>query len=110
MNKWIVIAVILAAGGFWYKSSQEQAAARTAARLQAGQEAASAQAAPPPGSRTPTEAQCREVGGRIIEGMGCVVGAPEAPVNSGVAPEEMASVCQSLNQRYVRELNACVSS
>lgn len=100
MNKWLVIVVILVAGGYWYKSNQQQAAEQAAIKAQAEQANR---------SRVPTEAQCHEVGGRIIEGMGCVVGAPESPANPNVPPEEMASVCQSLNQKYVREINACVS-
>lgn len=102
MNKWIIIALVVA-GAYWFYTQQKGKAGQMTARAEA---APAAQGAP---SRTPTGAQCREVGGRIIEGMGCVVGAPDTPANPGVSPDEMASVCQSLNQKYVREINACVS-
>lgn len=104
MNKWIILVLLLLAGGYWYKTTQGQAPAVVMPPAPPVQAAA----APAP-SRTPTAEQCRQIGGRIIEGMGCVVGAPDTPANPNVPPEEMASVCQSLGQKYVREINACVS-
>lgn len=62
-------------------------------------------------SREPTEDQCKSVGGRIISGMGCVVGAPEnGNSNPNFSPSEVEAMCKQDGSRYEPAINACVSS
>ncbi|HKO87178.1 MAG TPA: hypothetical protein VJU83_01525 [Burkholderiales bacterium] len=107
MIKWIVI-IAIAAGAVWYVINKKERQAAVTIETESI-ETTSSTPAPAGSSRTPTEEQCRSVGGRIIEGMGCVVGAPETSANPHISPAEMESLCRQNNQRYVQELNACVS-
>jgi hypothetical protein len=57
-----------------------------------------------------TAEQCRSIGGRIIEGMGCVRGDIPSNANPQIAPAEMEAICKQDGSRYVASINACVSN
>jgi len=117
VTKWLFVLVV-AAGAVWHftgkNSAPDAAQDRTPPETQAPAITSAPEPTPQPpaqtSSREPSEEQCRSVGGRIISGMGCVVGAPAGDANPHVSPSEMESFCASSGKRYVRELNACVSS
>ena len=113
MIKWLFI-IAIAVGAIWHFTGKNRAPqeAQTipSAEMQAPASEPAAQAPPSTASRVPSEEQCRSIGGRIISGTGCVVGAPGGNSNPQASPAEMEAYCISSGKRYVRELNACVSS
>ena len=113
MIKWLFVLVV-AAGAVWHFTGESRVPHETQnlsrPEIQTPAPEPAPQAPPQTSSREPTEEQCRSVGGRIVSGMGCVVGAPAGDANSHVSPSEMEAYCASSGKRYVRELNACVSS
>lgn len=112
MTKWFFVLLIIA-GGVWHftgkKSAPPEAPEVPQAQIQPAASEPVTQAPPQTSSRVPSEEQCRSMGGRIISGMGCVVGATAGDANPHVSPSEMESYCASSGKRYVRDLNACVS-
>lgn len=115
MIKWFFV-LIVAAGAVWHFTGKGRVQHETQdippAAIQ-GPTPAQEPAPPAPpqtSSREPSEEQCRSIGGRIVSGMGCVVGAPAGDANPNVSPSEMESYCTSSGKRYVRDINACVSS
>jgi hypothetical protein len=57
----------------------------------------------------PTEKECNAVGGRIISGMGCVVGADGTPVSKSDLPAaEVEAFCKKDGSRYEPALNVCI--
>ena len=112
MIKWLFILAI-AVGAAWHFNGKKNALSPVMEAPQATRGTSSQEGVTPTpaqASREPSEEQCRAMGGSIVSGMGCVVGAPTGNANPSVPPSEMESYCQSSGKRYVREINACVSS
>jgi hypothetical protein len=56
------------------------------------------------------EEKCRNEGGRMISGMGCVIGAPENNnANPNFSASEVMDMCKQNGSRYEPAINACVS-
>lgn len=112
MIKWLFILAI-ALGAAWHFNGKKNSPSPVIEVPQASTGTPAQEVVTPTpaqASREPSEEQCRAMGGRIMSGMGCVVGAPAGNTNPSVSPSEMESYCQSSGKRYVRDLNACVSS
>lgn len=106
MIKWIII-IMVGVGAYFHFASKSNDEISSEAVAQQGE----AQSAQKSQSREPTEEQCRSVGGRIISGMGCVVGVPEnSNSNPNFSPSEVEAMCVNDGSRYEPALNACVSS
>lgn len=117
MTKWLFV-LIVAAGAVWHftgksrvpNAGHDPAPPEIHAPVPASSTEPTPQLPAQASSREPSQEQCHSIGGRIISGMGCVVGATPGDANPHVSPSEMESFCASSGKPYVRELNACVSS